>query len=331
LSAAEAIAIMGFVAHDVFISYASENKAVADAVCATLESRQIRCWIAPRDILPGRNYPESIEQAIEASRIVVVVFSQHAADSRDVRSEIHLAFQQELMIIPFRIEEIHPAKGMNYWLGAVHWLDAMSPPLEKHLATLADRVRGQLGPSPQQPPQKPDRSEKPEARACHERGVARYHKEEFSEAVAEFTRAIELDPSIAWAFNDRGLAHLQRGDLESALADLTRGLSLDPAPAWAWHGRGCVHSRMNRKEAAVKDFTEAIRRDPSVAWFFHDRGVAHLELQAYSAAVEDFTQAMLRNPEMEWAYRNRARAHEKLGNHELAMADLARTGKPDRT
>lgn len=39
--------------HDVFISYASSDKPVADAVCAALEQRGIRCWIAPRDILPG--------------------------------------------------------------------------------------------------------------------------------------------------------------------------------------------------------------------------------------------------------------------------------------
>ena len=39
-------------AHDVFISYSSQDKAVADAACARLESRKIRCWIAPRDVPP---------------------------------------------------------------------------------------------------------------------------------------------------------------------------------------------------------------------------------------------------------------------------------------
>lgn len=97
------------VAHDVFISYASENKPVADAVCASLECRELRCWIAPRDIFPGQPYPEAIEEAVVGPRLMVVVFSQHAADSRDVRSEIHLAFRQELTIVPFRIHEAHLA------------------------------------------------------------------------------------------------------------------------------------------------------------------------------------------------------------------------------
>jgi hypothetical protein len=64
-----------------------------------LESQGVRCWIAPRDVIPGRSYPEAIEEAIAGSRLIVVVFSQCAADSHDVRSEIHLAFQQEITIV----------------------------------------------------------------------------------------------------------------------------------------------------------------------------------------------------------------------------------------
>ena len=45
-------------AHQVFISYAYKDKPVADAVCAVLESEAIRCWIAPRDVLPGADYTQ---------------------------------------------------------------------------------------------------------------------------------------------------------------------------------------------------------------------------------------------------------------------------------
>ncbi len=40
-------------AHDVFISHSAKDKATADAVCAVLEAEGIRCWIAPRDVLPS--------------------------------------------------------------------------------------------------------------------------------------------------------------------------------------------------------------------------------------------------------------------------------------
>jgi tetratricopeptide (TPR) repeat protein len=308
-------------AHDVFISYAHEDKPVADAVCATLESHGLRCWIAPRDVLPGKPYPEAIEDAVTVARLMVVVFSPYAAQSAAVRSEIHLGFSRELTIIPFRIQDIPLSKGMNFLLGLVHWLDAMTPPLEKHLRTLANRVRDHLGPQKQTIAPKPDRSSDPEAKACHDRGVAHYHRGEFLEALKELNRTIEIDPTVAWAFNDRGLTRLQLGELQMAVADLTRGIELDATQAWAWHARATANSKFGDLEAAIHDFTEAIRWDPTAAWFFHDRGVARLQQRDYSNALEDFTQAILLNPELEWAYRNRATAYDSLGQSERATAD----------
>jgi hypothetical protein len=55
---------------DVFISYSSQDKPTADAACAALEAANIRCWIAPRDINPGRDYAESIIEAIESARVL---------------------------------------------------------------------------------------------------------------------------------------------------------------------------------------------------------------------------------------------------------------------
>src|SRR4051812_9039541 len=66
-------------AHDVFISYASSDKVVADAVCSQLESlHHIRCWIAPRDVTPGASWAESIIDALDESKIMVLIFSNNA-------------------------------------------------------------------------------------------------------------------------------------------------------------------------------------------------------------------------------------------------------------
>ena len=56
----EPVIVFTQMAHDVFISYAQEDKPVADAVCALLESKRVRCWIAPRDVLAGQEYAEAI-------------------------------------------------------------------------------------------------------------------------------------------------------------------------------------------------------------------------------------------------------------------------------
>ena len=114
-------------AHDVFVSYASGDKTVADAVCATLESHGIRVWIAPRDVLPGIHYGEAIIDAIHECRIMVLVFSSKANLSGHIPKEIERAVSQGITVMPLRIEDVAPAKSLDYFIGSVHWLDALTP------------------------------------------------------------------------------------------------------------------------------------------------------------------------------------------------------------
>jgi tetratricopeptide (TPR) repeat protein len=127
--------------HDVFISYSKEDKPTADAICASLEAQRIRCWIAPRDVLPGDYFPEAIIQAIEMSRIMVLVFSSHSNKSGHVMRELTKAVSKGVIIIPFRIEDVLPSQAMEYLIGVPHWLDAMTPPLEKHIQKLDQTVK----------------------------------------------------------------------------------------------------------------------------------------------------------------------------------------------
>ena len=127
-------------AHHVFISYATPDRSIAETVCGSLEKRQIRCWMAPRDILPGTDFTESIHRAINESRTMVLIFSAHAARSPHVLRETEAAVKRNLPIIPFRVEAVEPSGAMQYYLGASHWLDAFPPPMEDHLRRLAESL-----------------------------------------------------------------------------------------------------------------------------------------------------------------------------------------------
>ena len=127
-------------AHDVFISYSSLDKPVADAVCAGLESAKIRCWIAPRDVRPGLDYASEIINAIKSCRVLVVVFSSHSESSKNVLTEVERAMHYDVPIIPLRIEDVTPTGSFEYFLGSPHWLDALTPPLESHIVRLASAV-----------------------------------------------------------------------------------------------------------------------------------------------------------------------------------------------
>src|SRR6516225_9707662 len=65
-------------AHDVFISHASKDREIANAICGKLESARVRCWIAPRDISAGEDWTVAIRSAIGSSRLMVFVFSENA-------------------------------------------------------------------------------------------------------------------------------------------------------------------------------------------------------------------------------------------------------------
>ncbi|MBI4348371.1 MAG: toll/interleukin-1 receptor domain-containing protein [Elusimicrobia bacterium] len=155
-------------AHDVFISYASEDKAVAEAVCAAVERHGPRCWMAPRNILAGKDWGEAIVEAIETSRVMVLVFSSHSNRSKQVAREVERAASKEVALLPFRIEDVTPTKSMEYFLSNTHWLDALSGSRDEQLSRLVADVRAHLGgatappvPAPPRPAAAPPASGSP--------------------------------------------------------------------------------------------------------------------------------------------------------------------------
>ena len=139
-------------AHDVFISYSNKDKPTADAVCAALEANGIRCWIAPRDILPGSDWGEAIIDAIHACRAMLLIFSSNSNASAQIKREVERSVNAGIPVVPFRIEDVMPSKTLEYFISTQHWLDALTPPMEQHLHYLVNTMRAILA-------QKPDGSE----------------------------------------------------------------------------------------------------------------------------------------------------------------------------
>ncbi len=137
--------------HDVFISYATEDQVVADAAVTELEGAGIRCWIAPRNIVPGTTYAAAITRAIEQAQVFVLVFSEHTNASRHVQRELDLAINTECRVIPFRVAATEPSTELRYYIGNAQWLDAVTPPLDRHVRLLAETIAEQL-PSPEPEP-----------------------------------------------------------------------------------------------------------------------------------------------------------------------------------
>ena len=132
-------------AHDVFITYSSKDRATGDAVCSALEARGIDCWIAPRNLLPGRSWGGAIIEALEQSRFLVLVYTSNSNNSQQVLREIERAVSKNITIIPLRLDITPLSTDLEYFLSSCHWMEAVSPPFGKHLEELADVVDRLLG------------------------------------------------------------------------------------------------------------------------------------------------------------------------------------------
>ena len=80
--------------------------------------------------------PSAIIQAIEQSRLMIMVFSSKSNTSDHVIRELSKAVSRGIIITPFRIENVPPSPDMEYLIGIPHWLDALTPPLERHIEKL---------------------------------------------------------------------------------------------------------------------------------------------------------------------------------------------------
>jgi formylglycine-generating enzyme required for sulfatase activity len=130
--------------HEVFISYSARDKRWADAACAVLEGHRIRCWIAPRDILPGSEWGAAIVEGIDACQLMVLIFSGHANESPQVRREVERAISKGIAVLPVRVEDTRPTGAMEFALSNTHWLDAFTLPVERQMALLAESVQALL-------------------------------------------------------------------------------------------------------------------------------------------------------------------------------------------
>lgn len=140
-------------AHDLYICYSNRDKAAADAVCAALEASGLRCWIAPRNVVPGMEWADAVLDAIAQSRLVVLIFSASANDSSHVKREIDRVVSVGIPVIPFRIEDVAPSNAFDYVLGSCHWLNAVTPPLDGHLQELVEAAHRNLLPKQPRPPE----------------------------------------------------------------------------------------------------------------------------------------------------------------------------------
>ncbi len=132
----------------VFISYSSADKATAERICGALEEAGMACWIAPRNIEPGVDYPTALVEAIRSVCVLVLILTEQAAASPHILSEVGHAFNDRKRIIPFRISQKAVPEDLEYFLSMTQWLDAPEGCTEQNLKRLIEATRAALAGEP---------------------------------------------------------------------------------------------------------------------------------------------------------------------------------------
>ena len=155
-------------------------------------------------------------------------------------------------------------------------------------------------------------------------GKAYFDNKEYEKAVADYNRALELNPKYVYAYNGRGNVYQTLGEYKKAVSDYDRALELDPEYVNAYNGRGNVYKALREYEKAVSDYDRALELDPEYVYAYNGRGNVYKALREYKKAVSDYDRALELDPEYVNAYNGRGNAYQALGEYEKAVSDYDR-------
>ncbi|HLD46241.1 MAG TPA: tetratricopeptide repeat protein [Desulfobaccales bacterium] len=316
-------------AHDVFVSYSVKDKTTADAICATLEANGIRVWIAPRDVMPGSDWGESIIEAIEQSKVMILVFSANSNASPQIKREIERSVNKGVTVVPFRIDDIMPSKTLEYFISTQHWLDAFTPPLEKHLDSLVAILRSiitkqgdggaapRLQPHPPEEDDAPARPEPPVAPSAtpHKTITVKISTRKILVIALGLLIGVALAGGAVWWLVYKGPA--TQTAVEKNLG-LPAGISAEDA-AREYFQKGKNAQDVNEK---ITLFTKAIELNPKPGYYYIQRGRAFLAKQDYHKALVDLDKAVEAIPNSFAAYNLRGLAYEGLDRQAQAMTEF---------
>jgi hypothetical protein len=106
-----------------FVSHVREDRVAALEIVGDLERRGVPCWVAPRDVHPGKPFDEEIAEALENCWAMLLIFSDRCNENAYIRREVTVAGETGKIIIPFRIEDVQPRKALRVRLSDLNWID----------------------------------------------------------------------------------------------------------------------------------------------------------------------------------------------------------------
>lgn len=159
------------------------------------------------------------------------------------------------------------------------------------------------------------------------RGLHFEQRKEFGKALADFDRAIQLDPNNAAPYGGRGAVYLEQGEYDRAISAFGEAIRRQPptathAAATDYSLRGDAYTRKDQYDRALRDYNSAIKINPTSEIAFAGRGQAYFQMGDYDRAIEDFGTSIRLDPNDPNTHLIRGRSYAKKGDYDRAIVDL---------
>jgi TIR domain-containing protein/tetratricopeptide repeat protein len=299
-----------------FISYAKADAKPAQEIADGLEARGFKCWIAPRDVRPGKSYGDEIIRGIESARCLILVLSAESNQSHFVAREVERAVSKTKPVFPIRIEEVVPAPSLEFFISSTQWIDAFSGRLDPHIDRLAQLVAEEEG-------REFAGSSRPRAAARRMSPWMLVGGAAAVLAVVLLGAVLLLRPGEDPRFDYQACLNLS-GD--TALAACDRAIDsrafrgAEAANLYAL--RGYHRQTKDDLKGALADYGEAIARDPHLVMAFNNRGNIYRDIGDYDLAIADYDQALKLNPNKPDPLASRGWIYSQKGEVERAKDDF---------
>jgi Tfp pilus assembly protein PilF len=305
---------------DVFISYSKQDPEPTRKLAHELETLGYSVWW-DTNLLAGANFREVIVKQLEGAKAVIVIWTPSSVKSDWVISEADRA-RAARKLVPLRVPALGP--------------QTIPMPFD----TLHTEVVGDIGrlvqsltvlgvaPSGRAPASLP--SAVPRSAAdFYYRGNTYFNNGDPGRAIADYNKAIELNPKFAGSYYNRGNAWHTKGDQDRAIADLSKAIELNPKFAGSYYIRGLAWHTKGDQDRAIADLSKAIDLNPKSAGSYYNRGHAWRAKGDQDRAIADYSKAIELNPKLASAYYNRGLAFKATGRREASIADFRRALSED--
>ena len=159
------------------------------------------------------------------------------------------------------------------------------------------------------------------------RAVILDKKGQTDKALADYDKAIALNPSFDKAYYNRALVYEKKGQLDKALMDYDKVIALNPYYDKAYLGIGIIYSKAGLFDKAIIYIDKSVAVNHNYAEAYGSRGLVYAFMNKYDRALEDFNRALDLDPGLSVTYFNRGYIYQKMGNQSFARSDFQKACK----